>query len=500
MRTARAIAEVRRTRRENKPEVIQEKFKYDPLGFVMDHWPWGVKGGPLEHELGPDDNQKKFLIDFGKHLEANQFDGYTPVPPVMMSISSAHGTGKSTLGAFLAWFILITRPMSVGTVTAGTYQQLEERTWADIMHWGRMCKGSEDFDIQMSGVFHKKNPEKWKVTPKTADARRAQAFAGQHAKNSSSWFLIDEASEVPQENWAPMYTGMVDGEPFMFAWGQPLQTEGEFYSVTFGKSADKWDTRNWDGWTSPFPNKQLLAEWKEDYGEDSDFYRVRVLGIPPQASALQFIGQNLIKDARARDHKVLDDEPLIVGYDAANGGMARHAFWFRRGLDAKSIPPIFLPGDTPRDVVVAKAAEILSERGRNKVSALFGDQAFGAVVLERLRNSGYTNVFEVNFGDTSIDKHYLNMRAYMWGSMKNWLTMGSIPDEERLCQPFMGPGFHHRNGKLVLESKESMAKRKVKSPDGPDALALTFARKVAPPPPPKRPAPAMSRGGMGWAR
>jgi hypothetical protein len=50
----------------------------------------------------------------------------------------------------------------------------------------------------------------------------------------------------------------------------------------------------------------------------------------------------------------------------------------------------------------------------------------------------------------------------------------------RLAADLAGPGFHLRNNKLVLESKESMAKRGVASPDDGDALALTFALPVAP--------------------
>lgn len=51
-----------------------------------------------------------------------------------------------------------------------------------------------------------------------------------------------------------------------------------------------------------------------------------------------------------------------------------------------------------------------------------------------------------------------------------------------------GPGFRHNNrDQLVLESKEDMAKRGIASPDDDDALALTFARAVAPVAPVKKP-------------
>jgi hypothetical protein len=50
----------------------------------------------------------------------------------------------------------------------------------------------------------------------------------------------------------------------------------------------------------------------------------------------------------------------------------------------------------------------------------------------------------------------------------------------RLASDLAAPGYHlNRRDKIVLESKESMAKRNVASPDDGDALALTFAQPVA---------------------
>ena len=476
----------KKKRQSESPEFVRKEYYADPLGFVMSEWPWGEPGGPLQNQSGPDTLQKQFLIDLGIHVKERNFDSHTPVAPIKMSISASVGCGKSTMGAFITWWILRTRPLSVGTVTSGNYQQLEERTWSDIMYWGNMAKGAKYFEILKSGVFHRDIAlkDKWKVTPKTAKAENAQAFAGQHATTSTSWFLFDESSEVPDNNWLAAYGCIDSGEPMFFAWGQMIQSSGEFYKVTFGDASDQWDTRVWDGRDSAFTSKEYFKELAEEWGEDSDYFRVRVRGLPPRASSLQFIQQDLVDAARERTHSVMDDEPLIVGYDAANGGLAKHVFAFRKGLDAKSIPPITLPGDTHRDRVVAVAAEIMSDKtpGR-RVTALFGDQAFGAVILERLRGSGFTNCFECNFGSTSIDKRYLNMRAQMWGGMKEWLYLGSIPDDEKLAQQLMSPGFGHRNGKLVLESKESMSKRRIKSPDWGDALACTFYRKVSAPPP-----------------
>src|ERR1019366_571782 len=149
--------------------------------------------------------------------------------------------------------------------------------------------------------------------------------AGQHARTSTSWGLFDEASMIPAGNWQKFYGCLSDGEPMMFAWGQMERNSGEFYNVTFGDKARgngdkekgwKWNTRVFDGRKSAFTNKELIKEWEGEWGEDSDWFRVRVLGLPPRASSLQFISQQLVDDARKRDHRPLPDEPLVVGFDA----------------------------------------------------------------------------------------------------------------------------------------------------------------------------------------
>ena len=131
----------------------------NPLGFVMMAYPWGRPGTELEHEKGPDENQKRFLIDLGKAVAARAFNGTDPVMPILMTETSGHGTGKSVMGAWIADWILSTRPDSIGTVTAGTFAQLESRTWAAIQHWTKLCITGHWFHIQARGVFHKLRPK-----------------------------------------------------------------------------------------------------------------------------------------------------------------------------------------------------------------------------------------------------------------------------------------------------------------------------------------------------
>lgn len=467
-------------------------FYADPLGFVMFAFPWG-EPGPLENETGPDENQKEFLESLGKEVMDRQFDGMNPVMPIRMSESSGHGTGKSAMGAWIAWWILSTRKLSIGTVTAGTYTQLEEKTWAAIQFWGRMCITRHWFNIQASGVFHRSYPENWKVTPQTCKQENAQSFAGQHARKSTSWYLFDEASEVPDKIYETAEGGLTDGEPMFFAWGQPVRNTGEFYKICFGEKLARWNHRNIDARTSRFTNKALLQQWIQDYGLESDFCKVRVLGMPPSASELQYIDKKRIDEARKRVQSALPTEPLIAGFDVSGGGKAWNVIRFRRGLDGDpDIEPIRIAGekDADRSQRLGICAELLrDQRPERKLAALFVDTAFGAPIAVGLRNLGFTNVFEVNAGGESPDVHCLNMRAFMWMKGKEWLLLGGLRNDDELCSQLALPGYHiNTSGKLVIESKKQIQERGEKSPDDADAFLLTLARTVAP-----RPAPAPPR-------
>lgn len=475
---------------EESPELLLAeeiaRFYDDPLGFVMFAYPWGEPEPPLQHETGPDENQKEFLRSLGQEVRKRKFDGLTPVMPIDMAETSGHGTGKSAMGAWIADWILSTRPHSIGTVTAGTFTQLQDRTWAAIRYWTKLCITGHWFDIQARGIYHKAFPDNWKVVAQTCRKENAQSFAGQHAKTSTSWYLFDEASTIPDEIFATAYGGKTDGEPMHFVWGQMVRNTGEFYKICFGSLAERWNHRRVDSRTSRFTNKEYIRQLETDYGPESDTFKVRVLGYAPSASELQFIDQSRIDAARARVQTAMFDEPIIAGFDVSGGGSAWNVIRFRQGLNGHlpELPPIRIPGehDSDRSQRVGICAEMLrDQRPGRKLAAMFVDSAFGAVIVSRLQALGFKNVYEVNFGGASPDLHCLNMRAYMWAKAKEWLLLGGLPPkDEKLAHQLGLPGYHINNsGKLVIESKDSLKERGEESPDDADSFVLTWGAPVA---------------------
>jgi hypothetical protein len=456
----------------------------DPLRFVRIAYPWG-EPGPLREYAGPDAWQEAFLIDLGNEVKRRGFDGIHAVEPIREAASSGHGIGKSTMAAWLADWILSTRPYSQGTVTSNTFSQLQSKTWAAIQRWTRLCITGHWFHVGADRIMAKAAPESWFCTAQTCREENSEAFAGQHAANSTSWYLFDEASAIPDRIWEVAEGGLTDGEPMIFAWGNPTRSTGKFHRVCFGSERARWKQRIIDSRDSAFTNKALIAQWIADYGEDSDFVRVRVRGLPPKASDLQYIDQERVYNAQRRPAAHMADDPLVVGLDVARGGGDDNVLRFRRGLDAHSIPAIRIPGEEARDSmrVVTVLLDVLArEYGGQKPAVAFVDgTGIGGPIVDRCQQMGFRNVVEVQFGARAPDRHYANMRAFMWSRMRDWLARGSIDSDPQLEQDLTGPGYSHdKQDRLVLESKESMKKRGLDSPDDADALALTFAAPVGP--------------------
>jgi hypothetical protein len=216
--------------------------------------------------------------------------------------------------------------------------------------------------------------------------------------------------------------------------------------------------------------------------------RVRVLGLPPQASDLQFIGTSLVQQAQRMPAVSLLDDPLVAGLDMARGGADDCVLAFRKGKDARGVKPIRIPGAQARDSmrVVAVISEQLQRfHNGQRIATLFVDATGGSIggpVADRLRQLGFKQVIDVQFGGESPDRKYANLRGYLWGKMRDWLQAGgAIEDDAALETDLTGPGyFHDKHDRLLLESKEDMKARGLSSPDYADALACTFARTVAP--------------------
>jgi len=375
-----------------------------------------------------------------------------------------------------------------GVVTANTETQLKTKTWAELAKWHRLCICEHWFEMTATALYSKDpaHEKTWRIDMIPWSERNTEAFAGLHNQGKRIIIVMDEASAIPDVIWEVSEGALTDeGTQIIWcAFGNPTRNTGRFKEC-FGRFRHRWKTRQIDSRTVSLTNKEQINQWVADYGEDSDFVRVRVRGVFPRAGSMQFISGDLVDEAARREVRKHDFEPLVMGVDVARFGDDQSILWFRRGRDAKSIAPIKL-----RNVdTMTLASRVAEARSYYHVEAVFVDgTGVGGGVIDRL-NQLNVPVIEVQFGakpDRSMpgqeDTAYANKRAEMWGFMREWLKGGAIPNDPELIADLTGVeyGYAMKDGRdaILLEKKADMKKRGLASPDAADALALTFAYHV----------------------
>ena len=166
---------------------------------------------------------------------------------------------------------------------------------------------------------------------------------------------------------------------------------------------------------------------------------------------------------------------IIIGVDPARFGDDRTAIIRRQGRLAYK-----LETHTKKSTMeIANLCHkiILDEKPFKMCIDIGG---LGAGVYDRLSELGHDAVIiPVNGGETPLDQtHYFNKRAEMWGEMKQWLvdTPCKVPDDNALHADLCSLRYRYDSKtRLVLEKKEDMKRRGLRSCDTADALALTFS-------------------------
>lgn len=473
------------------------RFYADPLGFVMYAYDWDGDDSLHIVELpeayrerfgskyGPDQWACETLDLIGAEVKRRGFDGRNAVDAIRIATSSGHGIGKSAFTAWLVDWIMSTRPHANGIVTANTAPQLSSKTWAEISKWTKRCITGHWFDVTTGRgslkMTHRQHPDSWKCVGQTCDEHNSEAFAGLHAANSSPFYIFDEASAIPAIISEVAEGGLTDGEPFFFKFGNPTRNSGDFHSCFHGKK-HRWITRQIDSRTVKITNKALIQQWIDDYGIDSDFVKVRVRGVFPSASSLQFIDTERVTAARTRPiaDSTLRGRTAIVGVDVARFGDDQSVIRTRIGRDARTFPASKYRGVDTMQLAAHTADHVRVLRAAGLHVVIFVDGGgVGGGVVDRLRQLGH-DVIEVQFGAKPTDqKKYLNKRAEMWGRMKDWLEVGCIHDDDELATDITSVEYAFTNAdQIQLEKKEDMKRRGLSSPDDGDALALTFAQPV----------------------
>lgn len=436
------------------------KYRHDLIGYARDI-----------HGIEFDRNQRPLAeaIESGKRL---------------IAVKSGHGVGKTTvLAVATSWFANTRYPMKV-IVTAPTAGQLWDALWPEIRARFRELPAflKDSWNVLAERIELAADPDNSFVSPAVSTKEKPEAIAGKHSANIL--LLVDEASGVPDEVFVAGSGSMSGHNAQTVLTGNPTRLTGFFFRVfnDVAMAAD-WTRFTISALDSTFvdPNG-TPRQIRLMFGEDSNEYRVRVLGEFPLNDEESFIPQALVIAAQAREILRPPVRP-IWGVDPARYGRDGSGFAERFGAYTEEIR-------TYRGLDTMQLCGVLVDRyrrcmpGHEPSQILVDVIGIGAGVVDRLGELNLP-VVGVNVTEaTSTGARGYKLRDELWVRGREVLANRThrlpppLPDdrENDIVKQLSQPRYEFRSdGTIVIESKESMKKRGLSSPDKADAWLHTFA-------------------------
>ena len=397
-----------------------------------------------------------------------------------ISIRSGHGTGKSTSASWaMLWYLLMRFPNKV-VVTAPTSGQLFDALFAELKRWiGELPKPIQDLlTVKSDRVELAAAPSEMFISARTSRAETPEALAGVHSDNVL--LIVDEASGVHEKVYEAAAGSMSGHNATTILLSNPTRSTGTFYESQTRMSGSWW-TRRWSCVDSPLVSDEFVDEMRERYGEESNAFRIRVLGEFPLADDDTIIPFHLVDAAMNRDIDLDEDRRPVWAVDPARFGSDRTAFCKRVGsviTEIKSWRGLDLMQTVGR---VMAEYEALNPSARPS-EILVDSIGVGSGVVDRLRELG-APVRGVNVAESpSMGETYNNLRTELWFKTKAWLEDRGcqLPQDDELLADLTGIRYSFTSsGKMAAESKDQMRRRGLRSPDLADAVCLTMASDAA---------------------
>ena len=397
-----------------------------------------------------------------------------------ISVRSGHGTGKSTSASWaMLWFLFLRFPNKV-VVTAPTSGQLFDALFAEMKRWiNELPQNLKDMvTVKSDRVELTAAASEAFISARTSRAETPEALAGVHSEHVL--LVIDEASGVPEKVFEAAAGSMSGHSATTVLLSNPTRSSGTFYESQT-RMAGSWWTRRWSCVDSPLVSDEFVDEMRMRYGEESNAFRIRVLGEFPLADDDTIVPYHLAEAAMKRDIEVAPNTRAVWAIDPARFGTDRTAFCKREGnviTEIKSWRGLDLMQTVGR--VMAEYDALPPSQQPSEI--LVDSIGIGSGVVDRMHELG-APVRGVNVAEAPAMKEtYNNLRTELWFKCKAWLEDRSckLPNDDELLADLTGIRYAFTSsGKMAAESKDAMRKRGLRSPDLADAVCLTMASDAA---------------------
>lgn len=436
---------------------------------------------------------------------------------------SGHRVGKSlNLNGIALWLYCSFERMRV-FMTAPTERQLIEVDWREL----RIRKAESGICVECRKAnaakpAHLRAPapcphsakidgvlaEKPKGGLKSEDFRQVTGFTAKDAEGTAGLaggniaFLVEEASGVNRSVFVAI-KGNLAGGGRLALFGNPTRSEGEFFDA-FHSLAKKEDgsgfyvTMTISSWDSPNVRAGRIVipglattEWcearKEEWGEDSALYKIRVIGEHATEEDGRLFSVQLVTEAEARwELEEHDGGPLYIGIDPAGpSGLGDDSgFAPRRG---DKILEVYAKKKLDEDGHLSEALGLIAKYGnKGEIATINLDsEGVGAGIVSRFQqyaasNPGVLRVFGIRSSSAAyVEPHiYHTERDELSANFARWCRRGgAIPTDIKLAAEMHAHELKMKltpRGELMkVTPKDAIIRELHRSPDRYDACALS---------------------------
>jgi hypothetical protein len=427
-----------------------------------------------------------------------------------VAVRSGHRVGKSHLLAALSLWWFCSFPESRVLLTAPTDRQLQHVLWRSIRELiaksGRCitckrdnpngpkpCPHSQRIDARVSerATAGLTSPDGLRqiIGFTSASTEGAAGFAA-----PNMLVIADECSGLEQSVLDALAGNRAGAGSKFIAMGNPTRASGPFYAMHTSKSKayatmviSSLDSPNYREGRNVIPglaSREFVERAKLEHGEDSPFYRVRVLGEFTVGEDGKLFPLAIILDAQERWHDAVGEGPLVIGVDCAAGLEIgdRSAFCVRRGSKVLSLESAKVAGPEAHLLHVVGLLRTYRTNPRESVRIVVdADGALGTTIASYIEGrSGPLNIEVVRYmGHIPLPQsnQYATRRDECIAYAAQWLKSGgAIPVdpelEEELNLFALEVVQAGRFDRTKVTDKKAIRKALRRSSDKADAFAL----------------------------
>ncbi len=402
-----------------------------------------------------------------------------------IAVKSGQGPGKTAASVVVSLYLLLQAKDTLGVLTAPSLRQCKDIWMQEAM---RLMERADPMLRRIVDVRTTRieicGRRTWGMV--IATAIRAENLQGYH--QTRLFFIVDEASGVKGEIFETIKGTVSNEDSLVLAIGNPNKRSCPFYDF-FYKDRELWHCHTWNAEEVPERvSPSNIAKLEREYGRDSDYFRIRVLGEFPYADpnsildaddVLACMSNDPIKVAARVD---LTAVPRAISYDFARFGGDENVVMARSGL-AVIDWKVFTRGTVDPSKAVRHGFAIQHTLGWADNDCWHIPDATGmGQGLMHLYHEAKKQVHEFVFNARPSKPDYKDKITEAWFCLRSLIRERAPylpPDDELRRQLTSRVYFVDGRGKIVVESKEDYMGRGYEfSPDRADAAVLLFYDKM----------------------